>query len=156
MDQEKAKRFGLFIARQRVALGMSQGALAESLGIARAYLSQIENGWRMPSEELTGNIMARLGLPMTDFMVEVMGPELTDAQKEAATRLLMPIQWLSERLSPDELVEFMNLQQSIEEMAVNLGTLTSEPIQVGPEGWTELGKEDRRLVQRIINRLRTK
>ncbi len=40
------KEFGLRVKRERNALGLSQEALAQGAGIARAYIGQVETGMR--------------------------------------------------------------------------------------------------------------
>lgn len=147
------RRFGEFVTRKREELGLSQAALSSSVGISRPYLSQIEAGVRMPGDDVFQKLLAMLGAPMTEFITEVVGEAFQPDQQEAALRLVAPLQYLAERLPPDELREFLDMQASLEQMAADIAQLGDEPIQVGPEGWANLNKEDRRLVQRMVNRL---
>jgi transcriptional regulator with XRE-family HTH domain len=45
------KAFGQLVAYHREQRGVSQGALAKAAGISRPYLSQVESGKRLPSDE---------------------------------------------------------------------------------------------------------
>ncbi|HUT60259.1 MAG TPA: helix-turn-helix transcriptional regulator [Phycisphaerae bacterium] len=54
---------GSIIRLLRTAEGISQGCLAEKVGIARAYLSAIENGHKPPSLTLLRKFSQVLGVP---------------------------------------------------------------------------------------------
>jgi len=153
MEAADRKKLGLFISKHREKLGLTQGALAEAVGIKRPYLSQIESGARVPSEEVVEKLLLRLGSPMREFVTEVVGDALTPEQQKAVIALSTPVEQLSEHLTPEQLHDFMSQVASVEQLAAHLQTLAGEPVSIGPEGWADLSKEDRRLVQRIINKL---
>lgn len=144
---------GLFIGRKRDAYGMSQGALAKAAGISRPYLSQIESGKRDASEEVFTRLMLHLGSPYAELL-DALGDAVEPEKRAALQALLAPTDQLAQVLDPDELLRFMGSLGSMEQILANLATLAPEPVQLGPDGWTELDAEDRRLVQRIVNRLR--
>ncbi|WP_129793967.1 DNA methyltransferase [Sphingosinicella sp. CPCC 101087] len=54
---------GLHIQRRRKAMGISQAALASQVGVDKSYLSLVESGRRVPTEEQVGKLSAILGLP---------------------------------------------------------------------------------------------
>ena len=53
----------------RVMEGMTQGKLAERLGIARTRLSEMERGKRPVSTELAGRLAEIFGAPRHTFMI---------------------------------------------------------------------------------------
>ena len=149
------KKFGQLIALYREKRGLTQGALARAAGISRPYLSQIESGNRLPGDDVMERLIVLSGVPMQEF-VQV-GPDMTDEQKQAAMLLLQPYDTLSQTLAPEQMLDLMRGMSSIEQMAGAMTALAGgePPMPSGPEGWSDLNKEDRRLVQRLINRLRT-
>ena len=149
------KAFGQFIGRHREGRGLTQAALAEAAGISRPYLTQIEGGTRLPSDEVTERLMILSGASMQDFMNEVLGSALTEEQSTALGSLLAPWDAIKDQLEPEQMLALSRDFMSAEQMAAALGKLSGLEAQIGPEGWSELDKEDRRLVQRLINRLRT-
>lgn len=146
--------FGQFIARHREQRGLTQAALAEAVGISRPYLAQIEGGKRLPSDEVTERLLILSGASMQAFMNEVVGAALTEEQSSALGSLLAPWDSINAQLTPEQMLELSRDFMSAEQMGAALGKLSGLEAQLGPEGWSELDKEDRRLVQRLINRLR--
>ena len=53
--------FGQWLKEHRQARDLTLRSLAEQLGVKHPYLSQIENGLAMPSEELAGKIAIIFG-----------------------------------------------------------------------------------------------
>src|SRR6266545_2782907 len=49
--QERAGRLGAELRRRRLAAHLTQQALAERIGYDRSYLSQVETGAQVPSEQ---------------------------------------------------------------------------------------------------------
>jgi transcriptional regulator with XRE-family HTH domain len=148
------KAFGQFIARHREQRGLTQAALAEAVGISRPYLAQIVGGKRLPSDDVTERLLILSGASMQDFMRDVLGSALTEDQHAALGALLTPWDSMSEQLTPEQMLALSRDFMSAEQMGAALGKLSGLEAQFGPEGWSELDKEDRRLVQRLINRLR--
>ena len=54
---------GTYIRQRRQALGISQTALAASMGVDKSYLSLVESGRRAPTEDQVAILSAALGLP---------------------------------------------------------------------------------------------
>lgn len=155
-DDEKQRRFGAFLGRKRQEQGLTQTALARAAGISRPYLTQIENGQRMPSEDVVQKLLVMVGAPFDQFITEVMGPGLSDEQQKAALSLVAPVTSLAAHMPPEELLQFLNEMSSVERMAADMMKLAPEDMERplgGPDGWLELSAEDRKLVQRIVNRL---
>lgn len=151
------KAFGQLIGYHREQRGLSQGALAKAAGISRPYLSQVEGGSRLPSDEVMQRLLVLSGAPMSEFMDKVIRPALSTAEAEAMDVLLQPYGALTKHLEPEQLLSLMESMVPIEQMAGAMQALASHESAApsGPEGWIELGKEDRRLVQRLVNRLRS-
>jgi transcriptional regulator with XRE-family HTH domain len=149
------KAFGQFIGRRREQRGLSQGAMAQAAGISRPYLTQIDSGARTPSEDVMQRLVILSGASMEDFLKEVVASALTPDQMGALGTLLQPYDAITEQLTPEQVLEITEQMLSAEQIAEALGKLSGlEGPQIGPEGWADLSKEDRRLVQRLINRLR--
>lgn len=150
----EANVIGLAIGTKREALGISQQALADRVGLSRPYISQVEAGTKKPADETLLKIMAALGMGYTDF-----GTSETVALLSREERAMMDagmpfISKLSEYLTPKQFNEVMQLlNQTNEARAAMQAHLKGEPMPSGPDGWLNLSKEDRRLVQRIVNRL---
>lgn len=150
------KAIGLFIARKRESLGMSQTALAKAAGVSRPYLSQIESGQRTASDAKLERILVMLGLPLSEFITAVAPNVMTDEQRDAFIALSGTAEALAQHMPPQDFLNFLEQMASIESIATNLNALAPEPLNIGPDGWLELDDEDRRLVQRMVNRLRNK
>lgn len=54
---------GLHIRKRREAMGISQAALAAQIGVDKSFLSFVESGKRIPSEEHVSQLSEVLGLP---------------------------------------------------------------------------------------------
>ena len=54
---------GTHIRQRREALGISQTALAHTMGVDKSYLSLVESGKRAPTEDQVSSLSAALGLP---------------------------------------------------------------------------------------------
>lgn len=61
-------RFGKYIKSAREAKGLYQKDIAESIGIAQSYLSDIENGKKPCFLELAIKICVALSLDLNDFI----------------------------------------------------------------------------------------
>jgi transcriptional regulator with XRE-family HTH domain len=64
MSRDISKRFGRKIRDLRQAKGMSQIALAEKIGIDRAYLSLLENGKKEACLRMIEILALGLGTPL--------------------------------------------------------------------------------------------
>lgn len=150
---DSARLGGLFIARHRVAKGLSQTALAAAVGISRPYLSQIESGAREPSEEVLMRLMVTLGASFEEFVREIAPADMDPAQIEAMVTLLQPMQALQEGLPTEALLNTLKAIPTDAQMMGALAQLGGLELPPGPAGWLDLSEEDRRLVQRFVNRL---
>ena len=150
----EAKAIGLAIGSKREALGISQQALADRVGLSRPYISQVESGTKKPSDDALLRIMAALGMNYTDFGTSETIAFLSDEERAMMDAGMPFISKLIEYLTPEQFNEVMHLlDQTGEAQAAMQSHLKSEPMPSGPDGWLNLSKEDRRLVQRIVNRL---
>jgi transcriptional regulator with XRE-family HTH domain len=81
---------GHIIRELRVAVQKQQGVLADECGITQTYLSQIENGKKEPSSDLTKRICKGLGIPYHAFLFLAMDEEDVPEAKRLAYRSLAP------------------------------------------------------------------
>jgi len=151
MDKQEA--FGLFLAKRRNELGLSAAAVARAAGISRPYLTQIENGKRMPSDEKFNALLIALGVTLHDFMNEMLAGEIPDDEFESLRVLTQGYDVMQQILTPEQLAAIIAGTPTIDQMSVSLATLGGFPAVAGPDGWVDLSAEDRRLVQRLVNRL---
>ncbi|MDJ0628570.1 MAG: DNA methyltransferase [Rhodobacter sp.] len=61
---------GAHIQQRRKAVGLSQAALAERIGVDKSYLSLVENNRRTPTEEQVVKMCSILGLPSELLLLE--------------------------------------------------------------------------------------
>lgn len=80
---------GRIIKHLRISEGVQQDALANDLGVTRAYLSQIENG-REPSLAFLRSAAKRFRAPLALFLVDGEGddPELNQELRTLVEKLL--------------------------------------------------------------------
>lgn len=147
------EELGERIARERINKGMSQKTLADTIGVSRGYIAQIERG-REPSEEILVKLITILGIPIT----ELVDFEKLKVENEALANLMEIItpsmQFMSDTLQPEEMLELVRQQQESEALVDKFISASANlPMPVGPNGWEKLSKGDRKLVQEIINRL---
>lgn len=152
MDKKKA--VGLFVAKRRKERGLSVQAVADAAGISRPYLTQIENGHRLPSDEKFMALLIALGASMEEFMRELLADEIPREQLESMALLTRGFDALQQNATPETVGAVMAATPTPEQMSAALAMLGGMPVPSGPEGWLELSAEDRRLVQRLVNRLR--
>src|SRR4051794_15401187 len=88
---KKTTSAGLHIRARREAKGIAQAALAAQIGVDKSYLSLVESGKRVPTEEQIAAISAILGVPSELLLLEagrlpkdVKGAIETDATSVAA------------------------------------------------------------------------
>jgi len=150
---DKPEAFGLFLAKRRNELGLSTAAVARAAGISRPYLTQIENGKRMPSDEKFTALLVALGVTMQDFMNEMLAGQIPDDQFDSLRVLTQSFDTMQQLLTPEQITAIMESTPSIDQMSASLANLGGLPAVSGPDGWVDLSPEDRRLVQRLVNRL---
>ena len=61
---------GTYIRKRRKALGLSQIALATTMGVDKSYLSLVESGKRAPTEDQVSSLSEALGLPPEILLLE--------------------------------------------------------------------------------------
>ena len=145
---------GLYIAQHRDALGLSQKALADAVGISRPYLTQIENGSRKPSDDTLQRLFRALGIPVKQAMDDLLADQLDPRVLQTIGGAVHAFDLMGRYLTEEQLAEVVGAFGSAEQIAAMAHFVVNEqPISGGPDRWLELGKEDRRLVQRIVNRL---
>jgi transcriptional regulator with XRE-family HTH domain len=88
------KRFGADMKKARKALGLSQRALAEIIGIDRRYLANIENSGSIPSLPVFYEIVTICKLPIERYFYPGAAQE-TDS--EARERAILKL-----RICPEE------------------------------------------------------
>jgi transcriptional regulator with XRE-family HTH domain len=146
------KALGHFLAKSRDDHGLSQAALAKAAGISRPYLSQIECGERTPSDEVMNRLVVLSGASMKE-MVDLLRPSISADEADALSLLLQPYDALAEVLPPEDLLALTQNLATVEQVASAVGKLPGEPMPSGPDGWLDLTKDDRRIIQRMVNRL---
>jgi len=145
---------GLYIAQHRDALGLTQKGLADAVGISRPYLTQIENGSRKPSDDTLQRLFRALGIPVKQAMDDLLADQLDPHVLQTISGAVHAFDLMGRYLTEEQLAEVLSAFGSAEQIAAMAHLVVNEqPISGGPDRWLELGKEDRRLVQRIVNRL---
>jgi transcriptional regulator with XRE-family HTH domain len=71
------RKLGELLKARRVALGMTQRALAQTLGVEASHIAFIESGRRKPSLKLIARIADTLGLDRQDLLL-LAHPEARD------------------------------------------------------------------------------
>ena len=144
------KELGLLIATKRESLGISQGALAKKVGVDRSHISHIEKGSKKASAELLGRIVSALDLPVE----ELLGEEANQMEKALVGAAFNFQKKLNEYMTLEQVTEIMQyIEQMNEAQAALMSYVKNEPMPAGPEGWLNLSDNDKKLIQRIINRL---
>lgn len=148
------KELGQLIGAKREAIGMSQSMLARRVGVSRPYISQIENGQKSASDEVLMMIFAILDIDYTTLLNPEEQNPLNENEQNVLSGGLKLINDLSSLVDEETLTKILLLFNDYQSTIVSaLNALEENPDYMAPEGWFDLEKEDRRLVQRIINRL---
>jgi len=147
------KKLGVYLAQRRTDLGISQGALANAVGVSRPYITQIENSQRTPSEDVIQRLFAALGITIEQATQDLLADQLTEQQVAAVRYASRMNEWMERNLTPAQILEFSALATESEGFTASL-SLAGTALPPAPDGWLDLSAEDRRLVQRLINRLR--
>ncbi len=67
----------MHLRRRRLAVGLSQEALAAQANVHRNYVGLLERGQRMPTILVVQQLATALGTTMTDLLTEVENEEST-------------------------------------------------------------------------------
>ena len=143
---------GHYIGQKRDALGFSQAALAEAVGRSRPYITQIENGKRSPSEETLQRIFSALGITLEQAAQDLLADEMDEQQYASVQYAFRVKAWMDANLTPEQQAEFSALVLDAEGFQASLA-LAGQTLPPGPAGWLNLTEQDRRLIQRLVNRL---
>jgi len=148
------RTLGDVIAIRRVERGLLPRELAKMVGVDRSYITHIEKGTKKPGSELLIKIMSVLDLTFDDFYSED-DKERISAQEKAILESTMPfITYISECLTKEQFHKAMLLlQQTQQAEAAVRSQIQNTPMPLGPDRWMDLNKNDKALIQRIINRL---
>lgn len=144
---------GEIIASARVAKDLTQQQLADAVGISRAYLTQIENGKRVPSDQTGTRLLKALGISFEALFEEHVKEQLPPEQREPIQRLIRGYELLSRYLTAEQLAEVDAAFGSLEHVSAAMHIVQGEELEPAPAGWLELAKTDKQLVQRLINRM---
>lgn len=68
MNDEERKSFGELLRNARRACGLSQAALAKTVGISPVFVSQIETAQRIPSDRIAKDLAIRLCLDWQEVL----------------------------------------------------------------------------------------
>lgn len=149
------QKLGQIIGQLREERGISQQQLADGVGVTRPYITQIENGKKVPSDAVIERIFLRLGVPLQDVAAQLFD---LDSPDHAFIRASLQMQaLLMEYLTEAQYLEVSALMASSDMTDAGVRMLVDQtPLPPGPDGWLELSKTDRSLVQRVVNRLRVK
>lgn len=150
--QKKLHPHGPWFRDKREKAGLTQKALAEKVEVDRSYITQIESGMRWPSKPTQYAIYTAMGVPIDQAIRELHLVSNEEADRVLQFREL--IEEVAPRMSPKRVKAFEQMFASdSEQLRWVTAQVLSEPLPPAPDGWIRLKKEDRRLVQRLVNRL---
>ncbi|MDZ4177871.1 MAG: helix-turn-helix transcriptional regulator [Coriobacteriia bacterium] len=145
-------KYGPWFRNRRKVAELTQKALSEAVGVDRSYVAQIEAGSRWPSKPTLYAIFAAMGVPLAEALTE-----LRLVENDEAERIILFTEFIEEiapHVAPKRLAAFQEMFANDQERYRWVGQFAlSEPLPPAPDGWIRLTKEDRRLVQRFVNRL---
>ncbi len=90
---------GLHIRKRREAMGISQAALATQIGVDKSFLSLVESGKRIPTEEHVSDLCDILGLPAELLLLQAgrLPKDVQHAIDDDATAVAAAVRRWSER-----------------------------------------------------------
>lgn len=160
------EHIGQLLKRLREERGLSKKRLARESLVSDAYLVQIEQGKRTPSEKVLRRLATSLQVPPWELLIPAgtYSPE-TVAAAHAMRELSLNGRDLSGVTQAEADMGFgaMLEDASGSPLADTEYLLrqkhpdvfeSPEFYQAAPEGWTELSRKDKRLIQLMINRMR--
>jgi len=143
-------KHGSWFYSRRQDSGLTQAALAKRVGIDRTYIASIEAGKRWPAEETLYAILAALDVPKAEAITELQ--LFPDAEMDRALQLVDLLEEVATKVTPKQLGKLQRLLAT--DNGRLLGQLAiSQGAPASPDGWERLTKEDRRLFQRMMNRV---
>jgi transcriptional regulator with XRE-family HTH domain len=142
-----ADRLGPYVQELRERSGLTKLALARRADVSDGYIVAIENHGAIPSERVLRRLAAAL-----DVMPELLlhkAALIGDDDLKRAEALFVEENASRVSISPDAR---RGLRKAFRDGDVLVSR--EEAARLGPAGWTELGKGDQTLVQRLVDRLR--
>lgn len=150
------KQIGEFLAQRRHDSNLSQQRVADAAGISRPYLAQIENGHRDPAEETLQKLFKVLGITLEQALAAVpLDDVLPPGYMDAFAGPVRAYELITQHLQPEVLQEVEAALGDREKMASVMQLMLTEQPVPAPDGWLDLSKQDRDLVQRLVKRLLT-
>ncbi len=160
------EHIGQVIKRLREERGLSKARLAREAYISDAYLVQIEQQRRTPSEKVLRQLARAMRIPATVLLIPaaLIDPDVL-ARAEAHAEQDADYYREVYGHDPSEEVRQIFVTQSLAQAEADVrsdyhdeGDYRLNPDlyyeEPGAEGWHDLSKKDQRLVQQLINRLR--
>jgi transcriptional regulator with XRE-family HTH domain len=148
----KMHSHGEWFKERRNMHHLTQAQLAAMVSKDRSYIAQIEGGHRWPSEPVLFAVLNALNVPPAEAIERLDLVKNEDAEK--FIRFAEFVEEVSANMPPERMREFKSFFSDRNDLLFAVGSLAAgEPLPPGPEGWHQLHAEDRRLVQRIVNRL---
>jgi transcriptional regulator with XRE-family HTH domain len=144
--------YGPWFQAKRKKAGLTQKALGDAVGVDRSYIAQIELGNRWPVKPTLYAIFAAMGVPLDEALSQLNLVENDEAERILRFREMM--EEVVPHVPEKRRKAFAQMFASDQDTYRWMGQwVLSEPLPAAPEGWMRLNKEDRRLVQRFVNRL---
>lgn len=146
--------FGLAVGRCRNEKGYTQKELANAVGCTSGMIAQIETGRKMPGVDLQVRIMSALGMDFQGVLRESSVQEIGEDEKNILDFTTRLFDFLAENMPAEKVVEALSMMEnSFEAFEAAARYESDNPVRFAPEGWTELSQKDRKLVQRLVDRL---
>lgn len=139
-------KVGNAIKNLRTGVGKTQRELAEQVGLHPSMLSRIENGRLRPNEHLQAIISAlqMAGAPREelDTLFELAGYHSTDIfEKPVASKVILPLQNLFERLQQENLADKAWLENQIQMLIAYTHSYRQASEQMSQRNWLAAHKE---------------
>lgn len=150
----KMHQNGDWFREKRNLQRLTQQQVAALIGKDRSYIAQIENGHRWPTEPVLYSLLDALDVPPAEAI-----DQLDLVKNDEVEQVLRFVEFLEEvqsSIPQERLQEFREFFVTRNELLSVVASLANgEKVPPGPEGWYRLHTEDRRLVQRLVNRILT-
>lgn len=151
-QKPKLHNEGFWFSDHRRKLNLTQKEVADSIGVSRAYITQIEMGQRWPSKPTLYALLGSLQVPPAEAIREL--KLVPNDEAERVVRFIEMMERLAPALPEKEMREFSEMFAADEDQYRWVGQWAlGEPMPAAPAGWLRLNKKDRRLVQDVVTRL---
>ena len=99
-------------------------------------------------------LLRALGIGMEDVMRDLAADKMDPREVQLLVGPMRAYDLMNRYMTQEQVAEVLAAFGSQEQIAAMAQLVVNEqPVAGGPDRWLELGKEDRRLVQRLVNRL---